>query len=65
MPRFCATDAMPAVRQLESPTSRYSIGVMPRSSDAKISGWSASNVVSVLCDCSSPRPKKLLTVAWL
>ena len=65
MPRFCATAAMPAVRQLASPTSRYSIGVMPWSSDAKISGWSASNVVSVLCDCSSPRPKKFLTVAWL
>ena len=31
IPRFCATDATPAVRQLASPTSRYSIGVMPSS----------------------------------
>ena len=31
MPRFCATDATPAVRQLASPTSRYSIGVIPLS----------------------------------
>ncbi len=29
MPRFCATAATPAVRQLASPTSTYSIGVMP------------------------------------
>src|SRR6185436_4906424 len=27
MPRFCATAAMPAVRQLARPTSTYSIGV--------------------------------------
>jgi len=32
IPRFSATDATPAVRQLASPTSRYSIGVMPLSS---------------------------------
>ena len=38
MPRFCATAATPAVRQLARPTSTYSIGVTPRSSDAKISG---------------------------
>ena len=31
MPRFCATEATPAVRQLARPTSRYSIGVMPLS----------------------------------
>src|SRR5262249_48498866 len=58
MPRFCATAAMPAVRQLASPTSTYSIGVIAWSSDAKISGWSASNELSVLCCCSCPRPKK-------
>ena len=28
MPRFCATDATPAVRQPARPTRRYSIGVM-------------------------------------
>ncbi len=38
MPRFCATAATPAVRQLASPTSRYSTGVTPLSSEAKISG---------------------------
>ena len=42
MPRFCATAATPAVRQLARPTSTYSTGVGPLSSDAKISGWSAS-----------------------
>src|SRR5581483_4373580 len=47
MPRFCATDATPALRQLARPTSRYSIGVMPLSSAAKTSGWSASKT-----DCS-------------
>ncbi len=57
MPRFCATDATPAVRQLASPTSRYSIGVMALSVAAKTSGWSASSTVSVLWLCSSPRPK--------
>ncbi len=65
MPRFWATAATPAVRQLASPTSTYSIGVIPLSSDAKISGWSASNVVSVLCFCSWPRPKKPSTFAVL
>jgi hypothetical protein len=30
MPRFCATDATPAVRQLARPTSRYSIAVVLR-----------------------------------
>ena len=38
---------------------------MPLSSDAKISGWSASNDVSVLCCCSCPRPKKLWTSVLL
>src|SRR5215203_1502642 len=64
-PRFCATAATPAVRQLASPTRTYSIGVMPLSSDAKISGWSASNEVCVLCCCSCPRPKKLWTSVLL
>src|SRR5262245_15584630 len=58
MPRFCATDATPAVRQLARPTSRYSIGVMPMSVAANTSGWSASNTASVLWVCSSPNPKK-------
>ncbi len=58
MPRFCATEATPPVRQLVSPTRRYSIGVMPLSGAAKTSGWSASNCVSVLWVCSSPSPKK-------
>ena len=48
MPRFCATDATPAVRQPARPTSRYSIGVMPLSVAANTSGWSASKVVSRL-----------------
>ena len=65
MPRFCATDATPAVRQLVSPTRRYSIGVMPLSGAAKTSGWSASNTVSVLWLCSSPRPKKFWIVVVL
>src|SRR6478752_1612025 len=65
MPRFCATAAIPAVRQLASPTSTYSIGVIAWSSDAKISGWSASNELSVLCCCSCPRPKKPLILARL
>ena len=30
MPRFCATAATPAVRQLARPTRTYSIGVMPQ-----------------------------------
>ena len=38
MPRFCATAATPAVRQLARPTSTYSTGVAPISSEAKISG---------------------------
>jgi hypothetical protein len=38
MPRFCATAAMPAVRQLARPTRRNSTGVTPLSSAAKISG---------------------------
>src|ERR1700689_249850 len=65
MPRFSATDAIPPVRQLARPTRRYSIGVMPPSSAAKTSGWSASNVHSSLWFCSAPRPKKLCTFIWL
>ena len=38
MPRFWATAATPAVRQLARPTSTYSTGVAPLSSEAKISG---------------------------
>ena len=38
MLRFCATAAMPAVRQPARPTSTNSTGVDPLSSDAKISG---------------------------
>src|ERR1035438_4509118 len=63
--RFSATDAIPPVRQLARPTRRYSIGVMPSSSAAKTSGWSASNVHSCLWLCSSPRPKKLWTLIVL
>src|SRR5579871_1111309 len=58
IPRFCATDATPAVRQLARPTRRYSIGVMPLSCAANTSGWSASNTASVLWLCSAPSPKK-------
>ena len=65
MPRFSATDATPAVRQLARPTMRYSIGVMPLSVAAKTSGWSASNTDSCRWLCSSPRPKKLFTLIWL
>ena len=36
--RFWATAATPAVRQLARPTSTYSTGVAPLSSEAKISG---------------------------
>src|SRR6185295_3305906 len=59
--RFCATAAIPAVRQEARPTSTYSTGVAPLSSEAKIAGWSASYLNSVLCACSLPRPKKLET----
>src|SRR3984957_13670702 len=38
IPRFWATDATPAVRQLASPTRRYSIGVLPPSGAANVSG---------------------------
>src|SRR5215469_4805086 len=65
MPRFCATDATPAVRQPARPTSRNSMGVMPLSVAAKISGWSASNTVSTLWLCSCPRPKKFWMVVVL
>src|SRR6476620_4429197 len=65
MPRFCATAATPAVRQLASPTSTSSTGVAPRSSDANTSGWSASNENSVLCVCSLPSPWKPCTVLRL
>ena len=65
MPRFSATDATPAVRQLARPTRRYSIGVMPLSAAAKTSGWSASNAHSALWVCSCPRPKKLWTLIVL
>ena len=39
---------------------------MPLSAAAKTSGWSASNTVSVLWVCSSPRPKKfwIVVVLW-
>ena len=42
MLRFCATAAMPAVRQPARPTSTNSTGVAPLSGEAKISGWSDS-----------------------
>ena len=58
MPRFCATAATPAVRQLARPTSTYSTGVGPLSSDAKTSGWSASKDHVERWLWSSPRPKK-------
>src|SRR5215472_1409522 len=57
MSRFCATEITPAVRQLARPTRRYSIGVMPLSSAANVSGWSASKTNSVLWFCSCPSPK--------
>src|SRR6185312_10451684 len=53
----CALDATPALRQLARPTRRYSIGVMPSSVAAKVSGWSASNTDCCLWFCSWPRPK--------
>src|SRR5712691_1905878 len=53
---------MPPVRQLARPTSTYSTGVAPLSSEAKTSGWSASNENLVLWLCSAPRPKKPWTV---
>ena len=65
MPRFCATDATPADRQLARPTRRYSIGVMPLSVAANSAGWSAWNADSSLCARSSPRPKKLCTLISL
>ena len=42
MPRFCATEATPAVRQLARPTSRYSIG-----RDAVVLGGEHRGVVGV------------------
>src|SRR5690606_13429859 len=62
MLRICATAATPAVRQPASPDSTSSTGVAPLSSDAKTSGWSMSNVNSLLWLCSWPRPKKPLTL---
>src|SRR3954468_7962196 len=58
MPRFCATAATPAVRQLARPTSTYSTGVGPLSSDANTSGWSASKDQEDRWLCSAPSPKK-------
>ena len=60
IPRFCATAATPAVRQLARPTSTNSTGVGPLSSEAKTSGWSASKDHEERWLCSPPRPKKLL-----
>ena len=65
MPRFSATDATPADRQLARPTSRYSIGVMPLSVAAKTSGWSAWKTDSCRWLCSSPSPKKFSTLISL
>src|SRR5215510_7344970 len=65
MPRCWAMAATPAVRQLASPTSTYSTGVAPLSSDANTSVLSASNLNVVLRRCSSPRPKNPSTVEWL
>src|SRR5262249_13512155 len=59
MPRFCATEATPAVRQLARPPSRDSIGVVPLSGAADTSGWSASKTNSVLWLLSSPSPEKV------
>jgi hypothetical protein len=61
MPRFSATDATPAVRQLARPTRRYSIGVMPLSSRREDLGWFSFEYRLLLWLCSSPRPKKLVT----
>jgi len=44
IPRCRATDATPAVRQPARPTSTYSTGLAPWSSEAKHSGWSTSKV---------------------
>ena len=60
--RFWATAATPAVRQPARPTSTYSTGVAPLSSEAKISGWSTSKEYRVRWFCSSPSPKKPSTV---
>ena len=35
-PRFCATAATPAVRQLASPTRTYSTGVAPKSDTGSV-----------------------------
>src|ERR1700722_1826000 len=65
MPRFSATDATPADRQLARPTSRYSIGVMPLSVAAKTSGWSAWKTDSCRWLCAPPSPKKFSTLISL
>src|ERR1700678_2043646 len=65
MPRFCATEATPADRQLARPTRRYSIGVMPLSVAANTSGWSAWKTDSCRWLCSSPSPKKFSTLISL
>src|SRR5262245_43026944 len=56
---------MPAVRQLARPTSTYSTGVGPLSSDAKTSGWSASKDQDDRWVCSPPSPKKPVISLWL
>src|SRR5215471_9025227 len=63
--RYWATAATPAVRHPTRPTSTYSTGVAPLSSDAKHSGWSTSNSYVARCCCSAPRPVNPSTVERL
>jgi hypothetical protein len=51
-PRFDATVATPAVRHEANAASTISVGVAPLSSDAKISGWSASMANDWRWSCS-------------
>src|SRR5215218_1046127 len=65
MLRFCATAAMPAVRHPARPTSMYSTGVAPLSSEAKISVSPTSNEYLVRSLYSAPSPKKPSTFVLL
>ena len=56
MPRFWATAATPAVRQLASPTSTSSTGVAALSSAPNTRGWSASKVKAERWSWSAPSP---------
>ena len=58
-PRFVATVATPAVRQPASAASTISGGVAPLSSEAKISGWSASIVNGWRCVLLGAEPEEV------